>query len=150
MEITLFLREKLIVGELCLRLTTTINSQIDTHVIINHLLDGLAVFKLDLSQLTSAGEAAGATFNLLIYARNLKGESEKTLLENIAFNDAARRTGNMNIKFKVLHCVKFLKTNENSRYLQLYGCWCCVWWTFHEIFSGFSICSKLAEHHDCT
>ncbi|CAH0594175.1 unnamed protein product [Chrysodeixis includens] len=54
--------------------------------------DGLAVFKLDLSQLTSAGEAAGATFNLLIYARNLKGESDKTLLENIAFNDAARRT----------------------------------------------------------
>lgn len=62
--------------------------------------DGLAVFKLDLSQLTSAGEAAGATFNLLIYARNLKGESEKTLLENIAFNDAARRTGI--IKFTVL------------------------------------------------
>ncbi|KAF9823861.1 hypothetical protein SFRURICE_013398, partial [Spodoptera frugiperda] len=54
--------------------------------------DGLAVFKLDLAQLTSGNEAAGATFNLLIYARNLKGESEKTLLENIAFNDAARRT----------------------------------------------------------
>lgn len=50
-------------------------------------------FKLDLSQLSSAGEMEGATFNLLIYARNLKGESEKTLLENIAFNDAARRTG---------------------------------------------------------
>lgn len=56
-------------------------------------LDGLAIFKLDLSQLTTMGEAAGATFNLLIYARNLKGESEKTLLENIAFNDAAKRTG---------------------------------------------------------
>ncbi|XP_072929973.1 neural cell adhesion molecule 1-like [Epargyreus clarus] len=53
--------------------------------------DGLATFKLDLSQL-SAGNVEGATFNLLIYARNLKGESEKTLLENIAFNDAARRT----------------------------------------------------------
>ncbi|PZC75507.1 hypothetical protein B5X24_HaOG206048 [Helicoverpa armigera] len=54
--------------------------------------DGLAIFKLDLSQLSSAGQASGATFNLLIYAKNLKGESEKTLLENIAFNDAARRT----------------------------------------------------------
>ncbi|XP_045776193.1 hemicentin-1-like [Maniola jurtina] len=53
--------------------------------------DGLATFKLDLAQL-SAGSVEGATFNLLIYARNLKGESEKTLLENIAFNDAARRT----------------------------------------------------------
>ncbi|VVC94376.1 unnamed protein product [Leptidea sinapis] len=37
-------------------------------------------------------DTEGATFNLLIYAKNLKGESEKTLLENIAFNDAARRT----------------------------------------------------------
>lgn len=64
---------------------------------MTYLIDGLAVFKLDLSQLTSSGEAAGATFNLLIYARNLKGESEKTLLENIAFNDAARRTGNVNL-----------------------------------------------------
>ncbi|XP_073950535.1 kin of IRRE-like protein 2 isoform X2 [Choristoneura fumiferana] len=54
--------------------------------------DGLVTFRLDLSQLSSAGEMEGATFNLLIYARNLKGESEKTLLENIAFNDAARRT----------------------------------------------------------
>ncbi|XP_023954197.2 uncharacterized protein LOC112057866 [Bicyclus anynana] len=53
--------------------------------------DGLATFKLDLAQL-SAGSAEGATFNLLIYAKNLKGDSEKTLLENIAFNDAARRT----------------------------------------------------------
>lgn len=56
------------------------------------LIDGLAVFKLDLNQL-SAGGVEGATFNLLIYAKNLKGESERTLLENIAFNDAARRTG---------------------------------------------------------
>ncbi|XP_063627872.1 neural cell adhesion molecule 1-like isoform X1 [Cydia splendana] len=54
--------------------------------------DGLVTFKLDLSQLSSGGEMEGATFNLLIFARNLKGESEKTLLENIAFNDAARRT----------------------------------------------------------
>ncbi|XP_028038629.1 neural cell adhesion molecule 1-like [Bombyx mandarina] len=54
--------------------------------------DGLAMFKLDLSQLTSTGEGDSATFNLLIYAKNLKGDSEKTLLENIAFNDAARRT----------------------------------------------------------
>ncbi|XP_026315160.1 neural cell adhesion molecule 1-like [Hyposmocoma kahamanoa] len=54
--------------------------------------DGLVVFKLDLSQLSSIGDSEGATFNLLIYAKNLKGESEKTLLENIAFNDAARRT----------------------------------------------------------
>ncbi|KAG6463059.1 hypothetical protein O3G_MSEX013636 [Manduca sexta] len=54
--------------------------------------DGQATFKLDLSQLSTAGDGEGATFNLLIYARNLKGESEKTLLENIAFNDAARRT----------------------------------------------------------
>lgn len=54
--------------------------------------DGLAIFKLDMSQLTTVGEVAGTTFNLLIYARNLKGESEKTLLENIAFNDAAKRT----------------------------------------------------------
>ncbi|CAK1552237.1 unnamed protein product [Leptosia nina] len=53
--------------------------------------DGLVTFKLDLSQL-SPNDIDGATFNLLIYARNLKGESEKTLLENIAFNDAARRT----------------------------------------------------------
>ncbi|CAB3246046.1 unnamed protein product [Arctia plantaginis] len=53
--------------------------------------DGLAIFKLDLSQLSAAGDS-GATFNLLIYARNLKGESEKTLLENIGFNDAAKRT----------------------------------------------------------
>lgn len=60
----------------------------------NFLADGLASFKLDMSQLSSAGDADGATFNLLIYARNLKGESERTLLENIAFNDAARRTGN--------------------------------------------------------
>ncbi|KAJ2938742.1 hypothetical protein O0L34_g3355 [Tuta absoluta] len=54
--------------------------------------DGLAVFNLDMSQLTSANDVEGTTFNLLIYAKNLKGESEKTLLENIAFNDAARRT----------------------------------------------------------
>ncbi|XP_013192090.2 hemicentin-1 [Amyelois transitella] len=53
--------------------------------------DGLAVFKLDLAQVSAAGDE-GATFNLQIYARNLKGESENTLLENIAFNDAARRT----------------------------------------------------------
>ncbi|KAJ0173701.1 hypothetical protein K1T71_010850 [Dendrolimus kikuchii] len=53
--------------------------------------DGLVTFKLDLAQLSSGGDA-DATFNLLIYAKNLKGESEKTLLENIAFNDAARRT----------------------------------------------------------
>lgn len=58
--------------------------------------DGLAIFKLDLSQLSPAGDS-GATFNLLIYARNLKGESEKTLLENIAFNDAAKRTGKLHI-----------------------------------------------------
>ncbi|XP_041969072.1 nephrin-like [Aricia agestis] len=57
--------------------------------------DGLAIFKLDLSQL-STGDVERATFNLLIYARNLKGESEKTLLENIAFNDAARRTDGKN------------------------------------------------------
>ncbi|KAG7298039.1 hypothetical protein JYU34_018804 [Plutella xylostella] len=56
--------------------------------------DGLATFKLDLSQLSSGQleNEVDATFNLLIYARNLKGESERTLLENIAFNDAARRT----------------------------------------------------------
>ncbi|KAL0819742.1 hypothetical protein ABMA28_007790, partial [Loxostege sticticalis] len=54
--------------------------------------DGVATFKLDLAQLSSVGDGDGSTFNLLIYARNLKGESEKTLLENIAFNDAARRT----------------------------------------------------------
>lgn len=53
----------------------------------------MATFKLDLAQLSSVGDGDGSTFNLLIYARNLKGESEKTLLENIAFNDAARRTG---------------------------------------------------------
>lgn len=62
--------------------------------------DGLAVFKLDLTQVSQSD--GDATFNLLIYAKNLKGESEKTLLENIAFNDAARRTGNkryfLNIK----------------------------------------------------
>ncbi|CAG9565372.1 unnamed protein product [Danaus chrysippus] len=57
--------------------------------------DGLATFKLDLSQI-SAGETE-TTFNLLIYARNLKGDSEKTLLENIAFNDAARRTDGKNV-----------------------------------------------------
>jgi hypothetical protein len=44
-------------------------------------------------QLSAINDAEGSTFNLLIYAKNLKGESEKTLLENIAFNDAARRTG---------------------------------------------------------
>ncbi|KAL4719470.1 hypothetical protein ACJJTC_013138 [Scirpophaga incertulas] len=54
--------------------------------------DGVVTFKLDLGQLPSVNDADGSTFNLLIYARNLKGESEKTLLENIAFNDAARRT----------------------------------------------------------
>ncbi|XP_028164652.1 hemicentin-1-like, partial [Ostrinia furnacalis] len=54
--------------------------------------DGVATFKLDLAQLSSVGDGDSTTFNLLIYARNLKGESEKTLLENIAFNDAARRT----------------------------------------------------------
>ncbi|KOB70398.1 Turtle-like protein A [Operophtera brumata] len=53
----------------------------------------LATTELDLAQLTSNGESESATFNLLIYSRNLKGESERTLLENIAFNDAARRTG---------------------------------------------------------
>ncbi|KAI5643157.1 immunoglobulin domain-containing protein [Phthorimaea operculella] len=54
--------------------------------------DGLAVFNLDMSQLASANDVEGATFNLQIYAKNLKGESEKILLENIAFNDAAKRT----------------------------------------------------------
>ncbi|XP_059053190.1 hemicentin-1-like [Achroia grisella] len=54
--------------------------------------DGLAVFKLDVTQLSSVVDGHGTTFNLLIYAKNLKGDSEKTLLENIAFNDAARRT----------------------------------------------------------
>ncbi|XP_049877452.1 hemicentin-1-like [Pectinophora gossypiella] len=54
--------------------------------------DGLVTFRLDLTQVSSPNDVEGATFNLLIYARNLKGESEKTLLENIAFNDAARRT----------------------------------------------------------
>lgn len=58
-------------------------------------LDGLAVFKLDLAQL-SVRDGEAVIFNLLIYAKNLKGESEKTLLENIAFNDAARRTGKLN------------------------------------------------------
>ncbi|XP_045502354.1 hemicentin-1-like [Colias croceus] len=57
--------------------------------------DGLVTFKLDLGQL-SPGDVEGATFNLLIYAKNLKGDSEKTLLENIAFNDAARRTDGKN------------------------------------------------------
>ncbi|XP_050669556.1 hemicentin-1-like [Leptidea sinapis] len=57
--------------------------------------DGLVTFKLDLSQI-SGRNIEGATFNLLIYAKNLKGESEKTLLENIAFNDAARRTDGKN------------------------------------------------------
>ncbi|XP_047509251.1 synaptogenesis protein syg-2-like isoform X1 [Pieris napi] len=57
--------------------------------------DGLVTFKIDLTQL-SPGDAEGATVNLLIYAKNLKGDSEKTLLENIAFNDAARRTDGKN------------------------------------------------------
>lgn len=63
-------------------------------ILIHFAADGLATFKLDLSQL-STGDVEGATFNLLIYAKNLKGDSEKTLLENIAFNDAARRTGTL-------------------------------------------------------
>ncbi|CAG9789231.1 unnamed protein product [Diatraea saccharalis] len=54
--------------------------------------DGVVTFKLDLVQMTSVNDGESGTFNLLIYAKNLKGESEKTLLENIAFNDAARRT----------------------------------------------------------
>lgn len=64
------------------------------------------VFKLDLSQLSSIGDSEGATFNLLIYAKNVKGESEKTLLENIAFNDAARRTGIYNLTVYVLQYIK--------------------------------------------
>ncbi|XP_047537000.1 synaptogenesis protein syg-2-like [Vanessa atalanta] len=67
-----------------------ITSKIKFNSTVNET-DGLATFKLDLSQI-SAGDVEGATFNLLIYAKNLKGDSEKTLLENIAFNDAARRT----------------------------------------------------------
>lgn len=63
-------------------------------LLIYFATDDLVTFKLDLSQL-STGDVEGATFNLLIYAKNLKGDSEKTLLENIAFNDAARRTGTL-------------------------------------------------------
>ncbi|XP_068619113.1 kin of IRRE-like protein 2 isoform X2 [Battus philenor] len=54
--------------------------------------DGMVTFSLDLSQVSSASDNDGATFNLLIYAKNLKGESERTLLENIALNDAAKHT----------------------------------------------------------
>lgn len=63
-------------------------------LLIYFATDDLVTFKLDLSQLLT-GDVEGATFNLLIYAKNLKGDSEKTLLENIAFNDAARRTGTL-------------------------------------------------------
>ncbi|KPI92379.1 Protein turtle-like A [Papilio xuthus] len=54
--------------------------------------DGLASFWLDVTHVSTGIDNDGATFNLLIYAKNLKGESERTLLENIAFNDAAKHT----------------------------------------------------------
>ncbi|CAH2045584.1 unnamed protein product, partial [Iphiclides podalirius] len=54
--------------------------------------DGAATFWIDLSRISSASVSESSTFNLLIYAKNSKGESERTLLENIAFNDAEKHT----------------------------------------------------------
>ncbi|KPJ18124.1 Nephrin [Papilio machaon] len=54
--------------------------------------DGLASFWLDVTHVSTGTDNDGATLNLLIYAKNMKGESERTLLENIAFNDAAKHT----------------------------------------------------------
>lgn len=53
----------------------------------------MASFWLDVTHVSTGNDNDGATFNILIYAKNLKGESERTLLENIAFNDAAKHTG---------------------------------------------------------
>ncbi|CAG4932230.1 unnamed protein product [Parnassius apollo] len=54
--------------------------------------DGIATFWLDMSQLPTEKYSDDVTLNLLIYARNIKGESERTLLENIEFQDAAKHT----------------------------------------------------------
>ncbi|XP_077301047.1 B-cell receptor CD22-like [Arctopsyche grandis] len=57
----------------------------------------LAVFRVELSELwplegVDSGLGGPGTLNIVLYSKNQKGSSDVVILENIAFNDAERRT----------------------------------------------------------
>lgn len=67
------------------------------------LFADLPVFRVEFSELWPLDGLDGpppggpGTLNIVLYSKNQKGASDAVILENIAFNDAERRTGKFSI-----------------------------------------------------